>query len=87
MTEFACTEDKSLPGVEAFFSGLFLVSSLLALTAEDSGGIGPSSREVGGALAVPAVVLGASSAVGFTRVGACRDALDALRRREPGGGE
>lgn len=83
MTEFVCTEDKSLPGVEALFSGLFLVSALLAFAADDSGGIGPSSDEVGAGLVVPAVVLGASSAIGFGRVGDCRDALEELRQRTP----
>ena len=77
LSEFECTDSRTLPIIEGVWTALFLaagISELVAPTDEWSKVSGPANVGLG-------VLLGASSYAGFARVSRCRSAIEELRER------
>jgi hypothetical protein len=89
MAEFTCTEGRTLPwidaGTAALLGGLTIAIAATPESEPASGSftVGPDRSDAMLWLSIPAVALGASSAIGFHRTGECRAALEELRQREP----
>ena len=92
MAEFTCTEDRTVPFVDAIGAGLFVVAgALLLVVAEEDEepetgfvSVGPDSEDYSrwGAISLGiSVPVGVSAFVGSRRVNECRDAKRALQER------
>jgi len=92
MAEFTCTEDRTIPYVDAIGAGLFVVAGALLLVAAEEeeepetgfASVGPGSEDFSrwGAVSLGvSVPVGVSAFVGNRRVNECRVAKRALQER------